>query len=148
MANKRPPIEMGELTENLKQSSGKGMSAFFPASSSPTSQDEIIPETPAPPSQPAENEVPSVVDDVTTSSRYDVSFRKWRDIIEDTETHNSALRLTNDESYAIEDVINDLKRKYKVKTSMNELARLGLLYLVQDFKKNKQQSLIVEVKKS
>ncbi len=62
MANKRPPIEMGELTENLKQSSGKGMSAFFPASSSPTSQDEIIPETPAPPSQPAENEVPSVVD--------------------------------------------------------------------------------------
>ena len=30
MAKKRPPVELEGLTENLKESSGKGMNAFFP----------------------------------------------------------------------------------------------------------------------
>jgi hypothetical protein len=35
--NKRPPLELDDLTNNLKQSSGKGVDAFF---SSPTSPPE------------------------------------------------------------------------------------------------------------
>ena len=83
-----------------------------------------------------------------TPQRQDISYREWRDVIENTETHNSALRLTRDERYAVEDMIQDLERKHKVKTSMNEVARLGILSIVHDYKKNKQGSLVYKVKKS
>jgi hypothetical protein len=86
--------------------------------------------------------------DVMTSSLHDVNLRAWKDTIENTETHNSSLRLTTAEGEHIEDVITDLKRKYKIKTSLNEIARLGLLHIVQDFKKNGENSLIYKVKKS
>jgi hypothetical protein len=39
--NKRPPLELDDLTNNLKQSSGKGVDAFF--SSQPTFQEEKKP---------------------------------------------------------------------------------------------------------
>jgi hypothetical protein len=39
--NKRPPLELDDLTTNLKQSSGKGIDAFF--SSPPTLQEEQKP---------------------------------------------------------------------------------------------------------
>jgi hypothetical protein len=90
----------------------------------------------------------SVLNDVTTSPRHDVYLRVWRDAIENTETHNSSLRLTTEESENIEDLVTDLKRKYKIKTSLNEIARLGLLHIVQDFKKHRESSLIYKVKKS
>jgi hypothetical protein len=86
--------------------------------------------------------------DVVTSSLQDVNLREWRDLIENTETHNSSLRLTTEEGEDVEDVIKELKRQLKVKTSLNEIARLGLLYLVHDFKKNRERSLIYQVKKS
>jgi len=69
-------------------------------------------------------------------------------MIENTETHNSSLRLTTEEGEEVEDVIKELKRQLKVKTSLNEIARLGLLYLVHDFKKHRERSLIYRVKKS
>jgi hypothetical protein len=86
--------------------------------------------------------------DVTTSSLHDVNYRSWRDVIENTETHNSALRLTREERYEIEDVVSELERKYRIKTSMNELARLGLLSIIRDYKKKKREALIIKVKKS
>jgi hypothetical protein len=86
--------------------------------------------------------------DVMTPQRQDINYREWRDVIENTETHNSALRLTRDERYAVEDMIQDLERKHKVKTSMNEVARLSLLSIVHDYKRNKQGSLVYKVKKS
>jgi hypothetical protein len=83
-----------------------------------------------------------------TSLLQDVNLRAWRDTIENTQTRGSSLRLTNDEIYAVEDVIKDLERLLKIKTSINELARLGLLFLIHDFKKNGKQSLVYKVKKS
>jgi hypothetical protein len=89
-----------------------------------------------------------VMIDVMTSQSQDVNLKEWQEIIEDTETQNSALRLTSEERYAIEDVVNELRRKYGIKTSMNEIARLGLLLLIQDFKQRKKESIIHKVKKA
>jgi hypothetical protein len=86
--------------------------------------------------------------DVTTSPLHEVTFRVWKDLIENTETHNSSLRLTNEENYAVEDMINELKRSLKIKTSLNEVARLGLLYIIRDFTLNREKSLVYKVKKS
>ncbi len=119
----------------------------------PDNSDKTIksstPESPAPARKQSNKKVnKSATNDVMTSSLHDVSLRAWRDTIENTETHNSSLRLTTEEGEHIEDLITDLKRKYKIKTSLNEVARLGLLYIVQDFKKNGENSLIYKVKKS
>ena len=109
---------------------------------SPTDNSEKViksstPESSTPVSKQSTKKVNKpAINDVTTSSRHDVNHRTWRDIIENTETHNSSLRLTTEEGEHIEDLITDLKRKFKIKTSLNEVARLGLLHIVQDFKKN------------
>ena len=86
--------------------------------------------------------------DVVTSLSDEVNFRKWKDIIENTETHNSSLRLSNEENYAAEDLVNELKRILKIKSSLNEIVRLGLLYILRDFNQNRESSLIYKVKKS
>jgi hypothetical protein len=91
---------------------------------------------------------PDGVLDGMTSARQAIKLKAWQEIIEDTQTQNSALRLTSTERYAVEDVVNELRRKYGIKTSMNELARLGLLLLIHDFKQHKKTSLIHEVKKA
>lgn len=92
--------------------------------------------------------ITDVMNDGMTSPLQDVNLKQWQEIIEDTETQNSALRLTTEERYAIEDVVNELRRQYGIKTSMNEIARLGLLWLIHDFKKNKKKALIHKVKKA
>jgi hypothetical protein len=100
----------------------------------------------------AQESLPSVRQDVTidvtTSLLQDVDLKAWREQIEDTETQNSSLRLTSEERYIIEDVVSDLQRKEKVKTSMNEVARLGLLFLIHEFKKHRRKSIIYRVKKA
>jgi hypothetical protein len=121
--------------------------------SSTDNSDKIIkstmPESPPPAHKQSSKKVhESVTNDVMTSSLHDVNLRGWRDTIENTETHNSSLRLTTEEGEHIEDLITDLKRKHKIKTSLNEVARLGLLHIAQDFKKNGANSLIYKVKKS
>jgi hypothetical protein len=90
----------------------------------------------------------NTLNDVMTSLLQDVNLRGWKDTIENTETRGSSLRLTNDEIYAVQDILKDLERQLKIKTSINELARLGLLFLIHDFKKNGDKSLIYKVKKS
>jgi hypothetical protein len=62
MANKRPPIQVAELTENLKASTGQGIGAFFsqptdrPAAqneaSSPRQVKKIVPPVPVVPPVP------------------------------------------------------------------------------------------------
>lgn len=99
------------------------------------------------------NEVKQEIDtdvmiDVITSQSQDISLKQWQETIENTETQNSALRLTSEERYAVEDVVSELRRKYGIKTSMNEIARLGMLLLIADFKKNTKVSLIHTVKKA
>ena len=103
--------------------------------------------------QPAEqagkqDSSPDVMTSIMTSQSQAIDFRKWQEIIEDTETQNSALRLTSEERYEIEDVVSELRRKYGIKTLMNEIARLGLLLLIHDFKKNRKESVIHNVKKA
>lgn len=91
--------------------------------------------------------VTDVITDVVTSLLEEVDIAGWRELITDTETHNSALRLSASERDSVEDLVRDLKRKERIKTSMNELARLGLLLLVDDFRRRGAKSIIHRIKK-
>src|SRR5216683_3052542 len=102
--NNRPPLEMEGLEENLIRSSGRGADAFFSTPTTPKTvnkptQEETA-ESPTP-IQEKKDKNPEVKaserrHDVVTSSRQDVDLRSWRDIIENTETHNTSLRVTNE----------------------------------------------------
>jgi hypothetical protein len=150
MAHKRPPLEIKEITASLKESKGQGVGVFFPTSPTKTPKNQDVKHREKPPVRrsPKADESQKTLTDVMTSVLQDVNVRVWRDTIENTETRGSSLRLTNEEVYAVEDVIQDLERLLKIKTSMNELARLGLLFLVHDFKKNGEKSIVYKVKKS
>jgi len=84
--------------------------------------------------------------DVMKSLLQGVNKKLWRERIEETETHNSSLRISEKEREQIEDVVRDLKRQYRIKTSMNEIARLGLVFLAHDFRQRGKESIIAEVK--
>jgi hypothetical protein len=167
MSNKKAlPEEIGDFF--------KGQSVFFQPSSPPQPQEPAQPTTP-PPAEPQREGLPppaavstapatdqssvqaedgktasaqDVKPDVMTSWRQEIDLKQWQEVIENTETQNSALRLTSEERYAVEDVVNELRRQYGIKTSMNEIARLGLLLLVHDFQQSKKASLIHQVKKA
>src|SRR3954447_22828121 len=129
VSSNRPPLEIDELTDNLKQSSGKGIDAFFPPQPETshmkhkTQESESISSAPAP-QESHENphsKPKSIRHDVTTSVSHDVKLREWRDIIESTETQNSSLRMKKSEKYDVKDLIDELERKHKVETSLNEI---------------------------
>ena len=150
MAHKRPPLEIKAITESLKESKGKGVDAFFPPPPTNTADNQAAkPKEKNPiPKATKETESQKTLADVMTSLLQDVNLRDWRDTIENTQTRGSSLRLTNEEIYAVEDVIKDLERLLNIKTSINELARLGLLFLIHDLKQNGEKSLAYKVKKS
>jgi hypothetical protein len=139
---------MGALDQKLYQQP-KPMPAPSPANIVSTeTPEQIPPEAQGQPSSVKNEQRTKENKDVVTSSRRDVNYRAWRDVIENTETHNSSLRLTAEENFAVEDIITELKRQLKIKTSLNEVARLGLLYLIDDFKKHREHSLLYKVKNS
>ena len=119
-----------------------------PEQNPPSSRAVIVDKKPQTAVPKTTHQTKEVRHDVMTAQHHDVDYRSWRDIIENTETHNSALRLTREERYQIEDMIQDLERTHKIKTSMNEVARLGLLAVIADYKKRKREALIYKVKKS
>lgn len=151
----------------------KGASAYFQKQPEPDGSDQIdnqvlsadhkVEEPVEPPSLPkslptdakaagtleaSQSSRDEVRTDVKTSILHDVNKRALRKIIEETEALNSSLRMSLAEREQVEDTLLDLRRNHKIKTSMNELARLGLLILLHDFKKNGKQSIITEVKTS
>lgn len=164
------------LPKDIAEQFFKGESVFFTDKPQATPAESQVPETPAvapsidptpPPQAPTpmvphdstpaqqsamQEEPPSihhnVTIDVMTSLLQGIDLKQWREQIEDTETQNSSLRLTSEERYVVEDLISELQRKERIKTSMNEVARLGLLFLIHEFKKNGRQSILYRVKKA
>ena len=85
--------------------------------------------------------------DPMTSVLDDVDLVRWRDVLADTVTLSSTFRLTEEERRVVEDAVRDLRRTDRIKTSMNELARLGLMFLVHDLRRHGAKSVIHRVKR-
>ena len=69
---------------------------------------------PKPPEEQPQASFEEVCIGAMTSLLQDVNLREWRDLIENTETHNSSLRLTRAELYEVEDLKTELERKLKI----------------------------------
>jgi hypothetical protein len=75
--NKRPPLEMDDLTNNLKESSGQGIGAFFPAQPTPLPEKPRIQEEQDKDNK--QNSTPHPVPD-RTSSQYPSETPQKREI--------------------------------------------------------------------
>lgn len=124
---------------------------------SPVAVSPTLKATPVQPDPTPRN--PDAKTDVMESRRHDVTqdavtsvlpedVSRWRKILANTELHNSALRLSAQERDDVEDCVLLLRRTLGIKTSMNELARLGLLLLVRDVRARKSASIVCAVKQS
>jgi hypothetical protein len=76
-SNKRPPLEMDDLTNNLKQSSGKGIGVFFPPQPAP--QEEKKPVTQED-KQDKQNGTPSSVPEGVSPTQYSSETPQKREI--------------------------------------------------------------------
>jgi hypothetical protein len=74
-SNKRPPLELDDLTNNLKRSSGKGIGVFFPPQPAP--QEEKKPVTQE---EDKQNGTPSSVSDTVSPTAYPSTKPKKREI--------------------------------------------------------------------
>lgn len=132
---------------NLENSESSARSEVSPPAVTPSVRAPRTPVARVRESAVATPATTDVIPDVVTSLLDGVDVARWRELIADAETHNSALRLSAMERDAVEDLVRDLRRKERIKTSMNELARLGLLLLVDDFRRRGVKSIIHRVKK-
>jgi len=75
-----------------------------------------------------------------------LDLRTWRMALENNDTRRSALRLTSSERDRVEDLVRELWRVHRLRSSMNEVARLGLRVIERDFRRRGQESLVYRVK--
>jgi hypothetical protein len=78
-SNKRPPLELDDLTNNLKQSSGKGVDAFFSAPLSPQAEKKPVIQKEQV-KKDKQNGTPHPVPDGTPSTQYPAATPKKREI--------------------------------------------------------------------
>jgi hypothetical protein len=74
-SNKRPPLELDDLTNNLKQSSGKGIGVFFPSQPTPQAEKKPVIQEEA-----KQNGTPSSVPDGVSPPTYPSETPKKREI--------------------------------------------------------------------
>src|SRR4051812_12692758 len=109
MASKRPPIEVAELTQNLKDSTGRGLAAFFP-SSAPLEQTQGVP-PPVPPGVRVPVPVPPD-QRLVPKTRRKIKERQPFDVFED--------------QYLLLKKISDAERNYVNGRGMNFMVREAL----------------------
>src|SRR4051794_34982040 len=106
MANKRPPIEVAELTQNLRESTGRGLGAFFPSAARMEKSQGIPP--PVPPGVPEPVRVPPEQRLVPKTKRK-MKERQPFDVFED--------------QYLLLKKISDAERNYVNGRGMNFMVR-------------------------
>lgn len=68
-----------------------------------------------------------------------------RKIVKDIGHATSPLRITPNESDVLEDTVHNIKKDYKLKTDKNQVVRIALNYLLDDYERNASTSILVEV---
>src|SRR4051794_7553427 len=150
MANKRPPVELEGLDENLKQSSGKGVNAFF---STPPSQDENKPAVknekeihiksntiPNKTFNKENNATNNVISNITILQFTDKDIEGLRELAEKPQTY----RLTDQDVEYIKDVSYKLSKESKRgKIGQGDILRIALVFFDKFITSNKTDLKII-----
>ncbi len=148
MAKQRPPIELEGLTENLKESSGKGMDAFFPTPLSAEPNQAQPKETETPKiegvsqqesniySNKETNKVSNTVSNITILQITEKDIDGLRELAEKPQTY----RLTHKDIEYLQDVAYRLsKESRRGKISQGDILRIALLLFNKFMTSNKEK---------
>lgn len=160
-----------ELTQNLKRSAGQGVDAFFPErspTSGPKSQSWAKSEAQQPPNngdrqsvdrpgkQPTESadrqivKIPGNHEPMTPRHRENANpsmVETVRKAVKQVGKEAATHRFTIDEKRAIADIVYTYGRQ-GYRTSENEIARIAINWLVQDYQRNGPESVLEQVCKA
>jgi hypothetical protein len=168
---KRRPLSYNndELTAGLKKSTGQGMDVFFaanrpidPSGAKPTDMKKEKSIYKASPPRPVVEktdietssatprdhgtEIPRNLD--TTTPRYhDSTIISIRSAVRKFGKEAATHRFTQDEKRALGDVIHQY-RQQDIKTSENEIARIAINFLLQDFEEQAEESILAKTLKA
>ena len=145
-----------ELTANLKTSAGKGMNAFFPTPSSPPAKPE--------PSQSKERMVPVQASkharmhpapkgraQASTPTRTDAPVHARtveqlkRAIANKKHLSSLTFRFKAEELERLDKVTEMINENMEQKISKNDIVRLSLVWLLQEYEQNKHTSVLARV---
>lgn len=139
MSKQRPDPD--KMTNELS-----GASAFF-RGASPAPTVKPTADSPTPEEQPINDVTTSPRRDVATSQRHDVTASKETepqgfDITRETASRDS-LRLSIDETKALEAMRSSLKWEHDLSVSKNDICRVAVHWLLEDFRANGERSQAV-----
>jgi hypothetical protein len=168
---KRKPLSFNntELSENLQRSAAKGIDAFFSPAPEPAGEEEQLPAKndtdsartdqlspiakPAKskttketkPKQPRYRDTMQPSNHETVVSRYhDTIIQEVRKAVKELGKEAATHRFTDSEKKEIMDMIYAYKRQ-GIRTSENEITRIGVNFLIEDYKENGENSVLHKV---
>lgn len=166
MAHKRPPLEINAITESLKESKGQGVDVLFPTPTNTTANDQELktsqkaptrlPQTQKAPQPPTtENQAKLLTNkDVSKQGSKHTSNEESQEAnieerilasLQTTDLKANTFRYTQEELDFIRDVVYEAEVKYKTKLDKNDVARIGVEWLIADWRTNKQESLLARI---
>jgi hypothetical protein len=156
MAHKRPPLEIKAITESLKESKGQGVGVFFPTTPNTTADDEKLKSSEKSASPPTKGKQGRrlTMKNVSKQGRKVVSKEGSKEVsieesilasLQTTDLKANTFRYTQEELDFIRDVVYEAEVKYKTKLDKNDVARIGLEWLIQDWKTNNKESLLARI---
>ena len=166
MAHKRPPLEINAITESLKESKGQGVDVLFPTPTNTTANDQELktsqktpsrlPQRQKAPSPPTKNKQAKLLTSKNVSkqvSKYTSNGESQEANIEErilaslhtTDLKANTFRYTQEELDFIRDIVYEADVQYKTKLDKNDIARIGLEWLMVDWRTNKKESLLARI---
>ena len=133
------------LTQNLKHSTGQGMNALFsPPVPQPVTQTEEPPNEPMIPRH--HDTVVSRYHDTTTPQQRTAVVEIIRKAVKRVGKEAATYRFTQEEKKALVDLVYTYKIR-GVRTSENEITRIAIHFLLEDYHENGEASMLAEVLK-
>lgn len=135
----KPKLDTANLMNELKDSSFFKPSTPLPVVSSPTPKKVIAIKTPQKQAQKPPSEVTSYNDSELASM-----LERIRKTVKDQGNKVSFARITDEEKNKLMDIIYTYKR-LGIKTTENEVVRIAINYLIEDYQANGKTSVLATV---
>ena len=147
-----------ELTANLKTSAGKGMNAFFSAPSSPPAKP--VPQPPQPKEkvtqvqaskharthQPTKRSMQASTPPCTDAPVHARTIEQLKRAIANKKHLSSfTFRFKTEELERLDNVTEKMNENMEQKISKNDIVRLSLVWLLQEYEQNKHTSVLARV---
>jgi hypothetical protein len=162
MAHKRPPLEINAITESLKESKGQGVGAFFPTPPNNPADDQEVKLPQKEPNRHTQRQKAPLPSTKKKQAKLLTSKNVSKQVsneesqeanveerilasLQTTDLKENTFRYTQEELDFIRDIVYEAEVKYKTKLNKNDVVRIGLEWLIVDWRTNNEESLLARI---